>query len=622
MAIALLSSWVVAHGAGATTASAATANATVPTNVVSALEKPPIEWHKPASIRWGTALSTAQLNATSPVEGTFTYSPAAGVKLEVGVHSLKTTFTPKDTTKYTTNTATRKLIVNKAEPPVRWDTPAAVLQGSALTPAQVTTKPYALYGIQGTADPSTYKTVDGKPLGSETTRVAGTAIIQATFVPTDGAHYKSATVSTALTVNPSPATAAIDFRDAKQKIQGFGGSAAWYYSKMSEDRLNVLFGTSRPDSLGLSLIRMRIAPANWNAATKTADTAQWFPELENAAAAQARGALVFASPWSPPASMKIVNTDRSNPLYSGRLNPSAYADYASYLNSYIRYAATRQVNLHAISLQNEPDWDPADYESCLWSPEEMTSWVGAHGASAVAGTSAKLIAPESFYFSQASTNALMANAQANANIAIVGGHLYGSAPSYPHSAARYGKEVWMTEHFRDSVNKSGNQSAWQTSIDDAIGIANEIHDGLTLAQYNAYVHWWLVNSDDAAPTGLINSNDSPTYFGIGLKHFSYFVRPGYVRYDATSLPQKGVRVSAFGTPPGSTDNKAVIVLVNENAVDVTLTASIFPAGRTLTALTPYRTTQAVTFQQQPPIGVSDRSFSVLLPAKSITTLVN
>jgi len=622
MAIALLSSWVVAHGAEATTASAETANAAVPAHSIALQEKPPIEWHKPASIRWGTALSTAQLNATSPVEGTFTYSPAAGAKLEVGVHSLKATFTPKDTTKYTTNTAIRKLTVDKAEPPVRWNTPAAVLQGSALTPAQVTTKPYALYGIQGTADPSTYKTVDGKPLGSETTRVAGTAIIQATFVPNDGAHYKSAIVSTALTVNPSPATAAIDFRDSKQRIQGFGGSAAWYYSKMSEDRLNVLFGTSHPDSLGLNIIRMRIAPANWNAATQTADTAQWFPELENAAAAQARGALVFASPWSPPASMKIINADRGNPLYSGRLNPSAYADYANYLNSYIRYAATRQVNLYAISLQNEPDWDPADYESCLWSPQEMTSWAGVHGARAVAGTAAKLIAPESFYFSQASTNALLADAQANANIAIVGGHLYGSAPSYPHSAVKHGKEVWMTEHYRDSVNTSGTQSAWQTSIDDAIGIANEIHDGLTLAQYNAYVHWWLVNSNDATPTGLISSNDTPTYFGIGLKHFSYFVRPGYVRYDATSLPQNGVRVSAFGTPPDTTDNKVVVVLVNESAADVTLTASIFPAGRNLTALTPYRTTQAVTFQQQPAIDVSDRSFSILLPAKSITTLVN
>ena len=176
----------------------------------------------------------------------------------------------------------RALTVNKAEPQARWDLPSAVLRGSTLTPAQITTAPYALYGIQGTADPASYMTVDGKPLSAATTSVAGTAVIQATFVPTDGAHYRSATVSTALTIKPASNTAAINFAAPKQAIRGFGGSAAWYYSKMSDDRLNVLFGTSLQDSLGLSILRLRIAPADWNASTQTADTGQWSAELEKA----------------------------------------------------------------------------------------------------------------------------------------------------------------------------------------------------------------------------------------------------------------------------------------------------------------------------------------------------
>ncbi|MGM9488546.1 hypothetical protein [Ideonella sp. YS5] len=514
----------------------------------------------------------------------------------------------------------RKLTVNKAQPPVRWDWPSAVLQGTDLTPAQITTAPYGIYGVQGWADPASYTTPDGQPLGAATTAVAGTAIILARFVPTDSAHYNPATTSTVLTIQPSPATAAVDFGDAKQTIRGFGGSAAWYYSKMSDDRLNVLFGTG-PGSLGLDILRLRIAPADWNAATQTADTGQWTAELENGAAAQARGALVFASPWSPPASMKIVNKDRANPLYSGRLDPAMYASYAQYLNAYVRYAATRNVKLHAVSIQNEPDWDPQDYESCLWSAAEMKSWIANHGATAVSGTTAKLMAPESFYSSQATMDTLLANRQAAANLSIVGGHLYGGTPNYPGSAAKLGKEVWMTEHFLDSVNKTGS-GAWQTSLDDAIAMAKEIHDGLTLSQYNAFVYWWLVNSNDANPTGLISNSNTPTYFGIGMKHFSYFIRPGYVRYDATSLPQKGVRVSAYGTPPGAGNAKAVVVLVNENATDVALTTSVNPAGRSLTALTPYRTTATATFEQQPPIGVNGNAFSITLPARSITTLVN
>jgi glucuronoarabinoxylan endo-1,4-beta-xylanase len=579
-----------------------------------------VTWPRPAAIDWGTALSTAQLNASSDVAGTFVYTPAAGTKLEVGVQSLSVTFTPQDQTKYSPNTVVRKLTVNKASAPVRWDFPSPVLQGSALTAAQISTAPYALYGIQGTADPASYQTVDGKPLGTATTADAGTAILQATFVPRDGAHYRSSKVSTVLTVQPAIAAAAIDFGDAKQAIRGFGGAAAWYYEKMSDERLNVLFGTSLPDSLGLDIIRLRIAPADWNASTQTADTSQWTAELQNGAAVQARGGLVFASPWTPPASMKIVNADRQSPLYSGRLDPSKYADYAQYLNSYIRYAASRNVSLYAVSLQNEPDWDPQTYESCLWSAEEMKAWAGGYGATAVSGTATKLMAPESFFYSQATLNTLLGDPKAAANISIVGGHLYGAVPDYSSPAMKRGKEVWMTEHFLDSVNKSA--STWQTSIDDAIAMAKEIHDGLTLAQYNAYVYWWLVNSNDATPAGLISTTNKPTYFGIGMKHFSYFVRPGYVRYDATSMPQKGVRMSAFSSPAGAPESKVVIVLVNENAVDIPLKTSIDSAGRTLTSLTPYRTTASATFERQPAVAVSANAFSISLPAKSITTLVN
>jgi len=593
-----------------------------PTPAPTPTPTPTITWLNPASIAWGTALSTAQLNATANVPGTFAYSPAVGTKPEVGTQTLSVTFTPQDTTKYATTTAVRTLTVNKAEPPVRWDLPAAVLQGSALTPAQVSTAPYALYGIGGTVDPASYTTADGAPLSAATTSTAGSVTLQATFAPSDSAHYRTAMVSTTLSIKPAATAAAINFGSAKQTIQGFGGSAAWYYTKMADDRVNALFGTSLTDSLGLSILRLRIAPAAWNTTTQTADTTQWTAELANGAAAQARGALVFASPWTPPASMKIVNTDRTNPLYSGRLDPARYADYAKYLNSYVRYAATRNVNLYAVSLQNEPDWDPATYESCLWSPDEMRTWAAGHGAEAVAGTTAKLMAPESFYFSQATVDTLLGDTNAASNISIIGGHLYGGVPAYPASARKLGKDVWMTEHFLDSVNKADNKTAWQTSIDDAIAIAKEIHDGFTLGQYNAYVYWWLVNSNDAQPTGLIGSDNKPTYFGIGLKHFAYFIRPGYVRYDTTALPQKGVRVSAFGTPAGASVNKAVVVLVNENATDVTLTTSINPAGRTVTSLTPYRTTATATFEQQQPLSVSGNMFTVTLPAKSVTTLVN
>lgn len=75
---------------------------------------PTITWAAPASIIYGTALSSAQLNASSSVAGTFAYSPAAGAVLAVGTDTLSTTFTPTNTTTYTTATATQSIVVTQA----------------------------------------------------------------------------------------------------------------------------------------------------------------------------------------------------------------------------------------------------------------------------------------------------------------------------------------------------------------------------------------------------------------------------------------------------------------------------------------------------------------------------
>src|SRR5262249_30185483 len=59
-----------------TFSSANSAPATVSITVTPTPVTPTITWANPADITYGTALGTAQLDATAPVLGTFTYSPA------------------------------------------------------------------------------------------------------------------------------------------------------------------------------------------------------------------------------------------------------------------------------------------------------------------------------------------------------------------------------------------------------------------------------------------------------------------------------------------------------------------------------------------------------------------
>ncbi len=76
---------------------------------------PTITWANPANIVYGTALSGTQLDATASVPGTFTYTPAAGTVLAVGNNqTLSVSFTPTDTTDYSTATDTVTINVTPA----------------------------------------------------------------------------------------------------------------------------------------------------------------------------------------------------------------------------------------------------------------------------------------------------------------------------------------------------------------------------------------------------------------------------------------------------------------------------------------------------------------------------
>lgn len=82
---------------------------------LSGKARPAINWPTPAAIAYGSALGVAQLNATSPVPGSFTYNPPTGAALKPGNgQSLSVTFTPTDTNSYSAVTTNVSINVLKA----------------------------------------------------------------------------------------------------------------------------------------------------------------------------------------------------------------------------------------------------------------------------------------------------------------------------------------------------------------------------------------------------------------------------------------------------------------------------------------------------------------------------
>ena len=156
---------------------------------------PTITWAAPTAITYGTPLSTTQLNASSTVTGTFTYSPAAGTVLTAGTHTLTATFTPTDTTDYTTATATVTFTVNQATPSLTWPTPTPITYGTSLSATQ-------LNATSTVAGFFTYSPAIGTLL------TAGAQTLTATFIPTDTTDYKTSTASVTITVNKATPTIA------------------------------------------------------------------------------------------------------------------------------------------------------------------------------------------------------------------------------------------------------------------------------------------------------------------------------------------------------------------------------------------------------------------------------
>jgi hypothetical protein len=166
----------------------ASTSSTIPLTGTASQTTPMITWATPAAITYGTALSATQLDANSGgVAGAFVYNPLAGSTPATGTDTLSVTFTPSDTTDYTTATQTVSLTVNKATPLITWAMPAAITYGTALSRAQLN----ATASVPGTF---VYNPLAGS------IPATGTDTLSVTFTPTDTTDNTTTTATVVLTV--------------------------------------------------------------------------------------------------------------------------------------------------------------------------------------------------------------------------------------------------------------------------------------------------------------------------------------------------------------------------------------------------------------------------------------
>ena len=407
-------------------------------------------------------------------------------------------------------------------------------------------------------------------------------------------------------------TATIYWNNEDQVVDGFGASDM-FGGTLTSAQADLFFSTTA--GVGLSLLRTEI-PDDGTCSSVNATCAGATGDM---ALASARGARIWSTELSPPASMKSNGTTVCNPG-SGVLNDASYGAFAAYLSNYVASVQGQGFTLLAISIQNEPDNCPT-YDGALMSAAEFDTFIKNNVGPTMASagqTAVQLIAPETSEWRRLPSyaNAVFGDPSAASYVSIAASHDYdrfncsGNPSGCAYLPAQsLGKHLWETE-----VSGFGTCDG---SIGDALTWAKDINDWMTVANANAWNYWWLINNGGTGDNeGLICTNGTVRKALYAMGNYSKFVRPGYYRIDATPTPQSGVSVSAY---KNSTSGDLVIVVINQNRSNVSQSFTL--SGAAASSVTPWITSGTLNLAEQSAVSVNEGSFTFSLPAYSITSFV-
>jgi glucuronoarabinoxylan endo-1,4-beta-xylanase len=388
---------------------------------------------------------------------------------------------------------------------------------------------------------------------------------------------------TTIDIPVAPLSISTVFLDSVQQyIRGFGAANILpWRPDMTAGQVQTAFG-SGPGQLGFTILRLRIP--------YTDDVSEFSAQVPTAKLAQSLGAIVFASPWTPPPSMKT-----SNNIVGGSLIADSLAVYAAHLKAFADYMASNDVPLYAVSLQNEPDAN-VTYESCSWNATQFLNFVKNNAPSV--GT--RIMMPESQNFVHQLSDSTLNDPAAVTHVDIIAGHIYGGGLAPYPLAVSMGKEVWMTEHL-----------VLDTTWAAVLGTGREIHDCM-IAGMNAYVWWYLVRF-----YGPLGEDGIVTRRGYVMSQFARFIRPGFHRVKGNATPQRNVYVSSYAD---SATARVVIVALNTNTSPIQQGFEV--SNGSMTSFAKYTTSQSKNCVQGPDVPAADGRVAATLEASSITTFVS
>lgn len=412
-----------------------------------------------------------------------------------------------------------------------------------------------------------------------------------------------------------------------QTITGFGGSfteaSAHLLNKLSkENRKKILNAYFSENGANYSLTRTTIASCDFSLKNYTYskiendlalehftiedDKDDIIPMILEAKAISKEGFNIIASPWSCPPWMK------DNKSYvGGKLLPEYNDTFALYFSKYLEAYKKEGIDIWGVTVINEPHGNGNNWESTLFSPEEMTLFVQNHLGPKLEKDGWNNIKILGYDQNRAGlqewVDAMYKDEKTSKYFAGTAIHWYEStyevfpeALQYAHNKAPK-KYLIQTEacvdseipHWQDDAwywKKEATDWGWDWAsekekylhpkyapvnryAEDIIGCLNNQVDG--------WVDWNMVLDRQGGPNWFKNwcvapvivddKNDevyfTPLYYV--MSHFSKFMRPGAVKIGCV-VDNKELKVTAVQNP----DKSIALIIFNPTEVKHTLEIQI------------------------------------------------
>ena len=404
----------------------------------------------------------------------------------------------------------------------------------------------------------------------------------------------------------------VNWASPQQTIDGFGAGAAGNVPTLTAAQMDFFYTDA---GIHLKFIRLDIYPdladcnaneGSGNCVSVSSGATLATEDLANAQAAVARGAVVWASEWSPPGSMKSNGSFLTGGAMENGTGNANFTALAEIQASFVTLMTdTYGIPIYAISVQNEPD-ESTSYPSCTWTAQQIHDYVPYLSAAlASAGySSTKIMIAEPSTWENTYATTAMNDPTVAADIRILAAH------GYRGSGALL------------SYNNITNQHQWQTEVSDlntydgsiASGLtyATMLHDWLTTARVNSWQYWLLTGQDGFTDNeGLTDASGNLAKRAYTFGNFSRFVQPGWIVVGVINSTR--LLVSAYKSP---TSGAAIVVVNNGSAVS----NQVFSVGTTMgPSVIPWVTSSSANLVPQTPVAVSSGSFTYTIPASSVVT---